>query len=511
MKRNQLKAGVMLSYISEAISILTGLLYTPIMLRLLGQSEYGLYQLSASVISYLGLLSLGFGSSYIRYYSRYKVLNEYDNIQKLNGMFMTIFCVIGIVCLFAGSILVLNIENIFNRSLTADELRTSRILMMIMVFNLSISFPASVFSSYITANEQYIFQRVINILRGLLNPFLTLPLLLMGYKSISVVIVQTILSIASLWINWMFCKKKIGMSFAFRNFDYRLLKELFVFSFWIFLNQIIDMINNQVDKFILGVYSGAIAVAIYGVANQISTMYITFSTSVSSVFAPRVNRIVLEKNSDEELTKLFVRVGRLQFILLFLVASGFVIFGRYFVGFWAGEGYEDVYIIVLLLIIPITVPLIQNLGIEIQRAKNKHQLRSIIYFVMAVINVIVSIPLARMYGGIGAAIGTCLSYILGNGIAMNIVYHTQVGINMLSFWKSIFSFFPAIILPILFGILISRFIIFTSIFQYCIWIMVYVSIYSISMWLFGMNCYEKELIRGIVRKVTNCKNNKKKG
>ena len=61
MKLSQKKVGALLSYVSEAIRILTALIYTPIMLRLLGQSEYGLYQLVHSVVSYLSLLSLGFG------------------------------------------------------------------------------------------------------------------------------------------------------------------------------------------------------------------------------------------------------------------------------------------------------------------------------------------------------------------------------------------------------------------------------------------------------------------
>ena len=68
---NQRKTGVVLSYAGELVKILVSLIYTPIMLRLLGQSEYGLYQLVYSVVSYLSLLSLGFGSSYLRFYSRF--------------------------------------------------------------------------------------------------------------------------------------------------------------------------------------------------------------------------------------------------------------------------------------------------------------------------------------------------------------------------------------------------------------------------------------------------------
>ena len=48
--RNQLKTGAALSYINLIIGNLIPLVYTPIMLRLLGQAEYGLYGDRKSVV-----------------------------------------------------------------------------------------------------------------------------------------------------------------------------------------------------------------------------------------------------------------------------------------------------------------------------------------------------------------------------------------------------------------------------------------------------------------------------
>lgn len=503
MKINQLKAGVVLSYVSEAISVITGLLYTPIMLRLLGQSEYGLYQLSSSTISYLSLLSLGFGGAYVRYYSKYRVNNDTEGLARLNGMFMSIFVVIGIICGLAGTVLISNLNIIFGNGLSYNEMYTMRILMILMLFNLSISFPGSVFSSYITANEQYVFQRVVMILTHLCNPFLTLPLLLMGYKSIAVVVIQTILSFLTFSINLVFCKKKLGMSFDFHKFEWGLLQELFVFSFWIFLNQIIDQINWSVDKFILGVFGGATTVAIYGVASQINSLYISLSTSISSVFSPRVNKLVFDKEDDMVLTKLFTRVGRIQFMVLLLILSGLIIFGRYFILIWAGEGYEEAYQIVLLLAIPVTVPMIQNTGIEIQQAKNMHHYRSIIYMATSIVNVIVSIPLSQRFGGTGAAIGTAGSLVFGNGIIMNVLYHKKIGLDIVYFWKRIMSFIPAIIAPAAVGILIILFVDFSNIIVFAGWIVIYSCVYVVSMWLLGMNYDEKTLFKKTVQALTD--------
>ena len=91
MKINQLKIGVILSYITMIAQNIIAIVYTPVMLHLLGQSEYGLYQLVYSVVSYLGLLSFGFGSAYVRFYSRFKVKKDKIGISRLNGMFMLVF------------------------------------------------------------------------------------------------------------------------------------------------------------------------------------------------------------------------------------------------------------------------------------------------------------------------------------------------------------------------------------------------------------------------------------
>lgn len=78
---SQLKIGAILSYMQMFLGGVITLLYTPFMIRALGQSEYGLYTVAASVVSYLSLFNLGFSSSYIRYYSKYKANRDEEGIK----------------------------------------------------------------------------------------------------------------------------------------------------------------------------------------------------------------------------------------------------------------------------------------------------------------------------------------------------------------------------------------------------------------------------------------------
>lgn len=498
------KLGVILQYSQMALSILISFIYTPVMLRILGQSEYGIYNLSNSIISYLSLLSLGFGASYIRFYSRYKKDEDTVGIRRLNGLFLIVFLIMGAVALICGLAFSANVSIFFNDSYSAEDLGTARVLMIFMSINLAISFPNSVFTSYVTSQEKFVFQKLLNMVKTVVSPLLTLPLLLLGYGSIGMVVVTTVVSAFVDSMNLYFCLVKLKMQFDFRKLDIKLLKEIAVFSSFIALNQIVDQINWATDKVVLGKFCTSTAVAVYAIGSQINTYYLQFSSAISGVFVPQVNRIVAsdeqENKKNKQLTELFTKVGRVQFIVLMLILSGFIFFGKFFVLKWAGDGYENSYYVTIMLIAPVTVPLIQNIGVEIQRAKNMHQFRSYIYLGMALLNIVISIFLAQIWQELGAAFGTTISILLANGFIMNWFYHKKIGINIIYFWKQIGKFIPALIPPAIVGILLNI-VECKSLIGFAVRVVIYTVVYAASMYFLGMNQFEKEQVSKILRKM----------
>lgn len=498
---SQLKWGVLLSYLSMGLGILVSLVYTPFMLRILGQSEWGLYQLVASVVGYLSLLSFGFGSAYIRFYSKAAVSEDADAVGRVNGLFLIVFLVIGAVAVAVGAVLTANAGVVLGDKLTGQEVRTAQILMALMTFSVSISFPASVFSSFVMANERFVFQRTLSLIRVVVTPTLTVLVLLAGQRSVGMAAVAAVMALVMAAIDIGYCLGRINMRFALKGLDISLLREIAVFSSFIFMNMLVDQVNWNVDKFILGRVGGTALVAVYAVAAQLNGYYLSLSTTVSSVFVPRVNKMVAVADDNGALTDLFTRVGRIQFLVLALIASGLVVFGKPFLVWWAGPDYSGAYPIVLLLVIPVTIPLIQNLGIEIQRAKNMHQFRSWLYLAIALANIALSIPLSQRYGGIGAAAGTAAALIVGNGLVMNWYYHRRVGLDMSRFWMSIAGFVPALVPVGGVGAALMLLVDLRSPVLMVGWGVVFVAVYCGSMWLLGMNASEKDLIRQPLRRV----------
>lgn len=505
--KNELKMGSVLSYAQMGLGIIIGLIYTPVMIRLLGQNEYGLYNTVASTISTLSILSLGFNSSYVRYYMIYKNKKDQDAIYRLNGLFFTIFMVMGIIAFVCGMFLSFHLKWVFNQGLSPAEYRVARTLMLILTVNLALSFPMSVFSNIISANEKFVFLKLVGMLNTVAGPLVTFPILLLGYKSIAVVSVSTLINIITYLLYGYYVLVVMKNRFVFHNFERDLFKSLFTYTTFIAINLIIDQINWNIDKILLGRFKGAAQVAIYSVGYTLYSYYMSFSTSISGVFTPRIHSIVNNKKSDmdrqrKELTELFTKVGRVQFLILALLASGVIFYGREFIVYiWAGSSYLDAYYVALLLIIPATVALIQNLGIEIQRSLNKHQFRSLTYLVMAFINLGLSIVLCQRYGAIGSAIGTMISLVVANGLIMNVYYNNKCNLDIVSFWKNILNLSKGLICPIIFGLITKTCFPVKNATVLIISVCVYSLVYVLSMWMLGMNLEEKKMFSSMVIKV----------
>ena len=439
MPVNQLKAGVVLNYVVIILNTVVGLLYTPYMLRMMGQSEYGLYSLVASVIAYLTVLDLGFGNAIVRYTAKFRAEKKTEEQYEMFGMFFLLYLVIGIIAFGIGLGLYFNVGTLFGDTMTAVELGRARIMMLLLVANLAFTFPMSIWGSIIQAYEDFVFQKSLNIFRIILNTAVMICLLHFGYKAVAMVVVQTIFNVLTLVLNFIYCRRKLNIHiyFRFKHFHWGFLKEVAIYSFWIFLNAIMDRVYWSTGQFVLGAMVGTAAVAVFAIAIQLEGMYMQFSTAISSVFLPKVTAMVATNRSRKEISDLFIRTGRMQYIVLAYILSGFIIFGRQFIELWAGARYSDAYIISLLFFIPLTVPLIQNLGITILQARNEMKFRSVLYIIIALVSLAMQIVLTRFFGGIGCAMGVSGALVVGQILIMNVYYQRRQDLDIKTFWKEI--------------------------------------------------------------------------
>ena len=501
MPKSQLRSGALLSYVVLALQNLVGLLYTPFMLRMMGKSEYGLYSIAASIVAYLTILDLGFGNAIVRYTAKFRAENKQEEQYEMFGMFFLLYCGIGLIALLAGGVLYWNAENIFDASMTANELSRTKIILALMVFNLAITFPFSLFGSIITAYEQFVFQKLIAIVRIILNTATMIVLLNLGYKAIAMVVVATIFNILTLGLNFWYCKRYLKIKLKFARFQWDFLKEVSIYSFWIFLNAIMDRIYWSTGQFVLGAYAGTVVVAVFAVAIQLEHMYMSFSTAISGVFLPKVTAMAVRESDGRAISDLFIKTGRIQYCVMILVLTGFFLFGRQFIHLWAGEGYDDAYFIAMLFFVPLTIPLIQNLGITILQARNQMKFRCILYLVISLVSLGAQIPLSKYYGGIGCACAIAGALVLGQIIIMNVYYQVRQKIDIVGFWVEIIkmSVVPAVLTVLTYYVLQQYAL--DTVAKLAAGIVLYLVVYLPLFFTLSMNAYERDLIIKPIKKI----------
>lgn len=487
--KSELKIGSILSVLSIILNSLISIFYTPMYMRYLGTTDYGINSLVQSIMGYIGMLNLGLGSAMVRYTVRYRTEGKIEEEKSLNGMFLVIFSIIMLISIFIGAYIYYALPNMFAEKFTVEELIKTRKVFVITMAGTAVSFPVSVFSTNISSRERFLYQRVLGLLKMIITPVAGAILMVNGFGIVAVVLVTIILGLITNIFDIIYAFK-IGMRLKFKNFDFEILKDISKYSFYIFLNIIIDRVYWGTDRIIIGKFIGPLAVGIYSIASVFNNIYMSLSTAISGVLFPRINKLVVEEKYDH-LSDMFIRIGRIQYILLGLISSGFIIFGNEFIYLWLGKGYIEVYKIALWIMIPLTIPLIQNTGIAIMQARNQHQFRSVVYFFIAILNIVISILLVKNYGAIGCAIATGISFILGNIIIINIYYWKRVDIDIPLFWVNIFKMSIPVIITMIVGYALNYFVTEYRIETFILKGSIYVVIYIILMWLIGMNKEEK--------------------
>ena len=287
-----------------------------------------------------------------------------------------------------------------------------------------------------------------------------------------------------------------------------MLKEILVFSFWIFLANVVNQLYNATDVVMIGAVPAlaTVGVAVYNVGGVFNGIVFSAAQGISSILTPKVNKMVFNDASNTELTSLAIKTGRLQCYIVTLIITGFIAFGQPFIAWYtggSGDNYADAYWVAILMMVPNMIPLVQSVCLSIIVAKNKHKFRSLVYLGIAIVNVIGTWILMHIMGVIGAALMTGIALVLGQGFVMNWYYWKKIKLEIPRFWKEVAKIYIIPIIMCALVLLSSIFIDYNNIIILVVGIIVYTLVYVLVNWFFVMNDYEKSIFKDPVMKVLN--------
>ncbi len=493
---SQLKKGAILSYITIILTNGIGLLLTPFIIKNLGDSEFGLYTLIGSLIAYISILDFGLNNTVIRFVSKFRAEKDKTGEENFLATTLSIYGLISLIILLIGVFLFYNLGLVFNK-LTFTELETAKSMFKILIFNLAITLPGGAFTAICSGYEQFVFPRTVNIIKYLSRSILVVGLLFFGGKSIAIVILDTILNILVIIITMFYVFLKLKVVIKQHTYDVKLIKQIFLYSIWIFIFAIVGQFQWTAGQVILGVISSTTSVAIYGVGIMLGTYYGAFSSAISGVFLPMATKMTVLNATHEELTTMMIKIGRFSFMILLLIFGGFLLFGKQFILLWVGNTYNDSWAIAIIVMVGYTIPQVQSFANSILEAKSKFSFKAKVYLSLITLGTFSGVFLHQFYGSLGIVLGATSGWILSQ-IVMNFYFNNIIKLQIFRFFKELTS---GLLLVFIITLAIGFFINYipgNNWLNLVLKILIYFSIFSLAMFKFGINKEEKNLFLSVL-------------
>lgn len=445
----QVKIGAILSYISIALNILSGLFYTPWMVRQIGQSQYGLYTLANSVIT-LFLVDFGLSSATGRYLSKYHAEGDEEKANNFLGAIYKLYFIIDTLIFILLFAFFFFIDSIYV-NLTTEELKQFKVVYIIAASFAVFNFPFVTFNGILTAYEKFIPLKLADLIYRVLIVGLTVLALLLDFGLYALVSVHVIAGLAVMLFKFIVISKSVPAKPNFKYKDDSLYKDIFGFSIWVTVSSLAQRLIFNITPTILGIMVDSSAIAVFGVVTTIEGYTYTITSAINGMFMPKIARIYAQTDEETDINPLLIKVGKFQYILNGLIVVGFAIIGQPFIKLWMGTGYEIAYYGVLLVVIPglfYNSLQIANTAMIVQKKVN---LQAWVNVAMGIINVICSFILSKYYGLIGACISIFIAYML-RAISLNFIYYKELKIDMPQFVKEVYL---KMLIPILLSIAVG--------------------------------------------------------
>lgn len=495
------KKGAILSYIQVVLSVAVSVIYVPVLLRYLGQSEYGLYQIVGSFFSYISVFESCMSTGVLRNYCNALGSQDKEAADVTLSMAKVIYRVMAALMVVAGVIVLFAFRSFYASSFTASELKESSAILLLLFANMMVTLLGSVYLTILTGHEKFTFLKVLAIIIQVAQPFFVILCVRKIPYAITVSTVIVVFNVLTVLMRYLYVTRKLKIRIVKKKRNRKVIGEIVGLSATILLGCIADQIFWKTDQVILGKLFSTTVVAVYSVGAQIYMMYMQFGTQIASVFYPKVSILYQEENGLQKISDLFIRVGRATFFVILLVLSGFIIFGREFLLVWVGEGYEAAYWVAIIVMLPFSVDLAQNLGLCILQVKGQYGFRAKIYLLSALLNIITTVLFARRIGITGAALSTGISMFLTSGLIMNWFFQKRVGLNMIKFWKTTIGIISLAVLLTGAACFIKGMIWHdpVSVIQLGLGILLYTIVYGAVMFLFAADPAERELLQRFLK------------
>jgi O-antigen/teichoic acid export membrane protein len=421
---------VVLVYGVYAVTIVSGLLLTPIIVDSLGTEQYGVWAVIGSIIAFVGLLDLGIAPSVIRFAAEQRGRRRPEETSGLAATALTLYAVIFAVALLLAVGLAWALPRAMD--VPAAYVGAAQVALVIVLLGFAIRFPLGLFSSLLAGQQRY---DVINF-AGLLSmvlyvAILAAVLLWRGGGLVTLAVVTLLVTLVRLlwplpWIRRELPTLRIRPSLVTR----RQARELVSFSGRNFMIHVASKVVFSTDVIVVGIILGSLAAGLYGVPAKLFAMAFGVGMAVTTLLFPLLSEL---EGSEEPLRQREYLLSGLRMSLgiVLLASMPLAILPDRFLTAWLGDaGFGESVPVLVLLMASLLFAQPGYMLTQFLVARGRHGRIAVVRLVAVGVNLALSIVLAFTVGIWGVALATLLTEALASAVVTPFLVRRQSGLSL---------------------------------------------------------------------------------
>lgn len=393
----------------KILTKLIGLGVTPIILSYLNKTEYGIWVIIGSLLGYMGLMNFGITGATTAIVAKSNTLQEAYRINTIVNNAVVLECIVGVLIIAVGLLFSGFFPHIFNMGDYSSK--DAWLVFVMAIIGYGISFPPKTLKGLIRARQMIALSVWLEFGLFIITTSLNLYLLYLGFGLLALPIGTIVTRLLAYPVYIIFAKRAYpALRFDVSVVSWSEMKGIFSISAFWFIGMIAAMVIYSTDTILIGMFMSPAIVTIYALTFRLSEVLREFIYSINFTLMPAIGQI-MGSGDLEKARNVYLRS---QPIILSLAVAGavfIVLFNGTFVKLWVGEEYYGGTVLSLLFGAILFVNVVFHASSLVISADLKVKEVTYIRIVEALINIVLSVLLIRVYGITGVAAATLVAAI----------------------------------------------------------------------------------------------------
>lgn len=302
------------------IILIVGLYTSRVVLRTLGEVDYGIYNVVGGIVTMLAFLSNTMASASQRFFAYEIGKNDFNKLRQTFSSSVLLFLLFAIVCLFLAE--TLGLWFVYNKlNIPSDRHGAAIFVYQFSIFAFIMSIIRIPYNALIIARERMDFYAKISIVEVGLKLAIVYLLVCGDFdklKLYSILMFGVVFLVTAAY--YTYCKFQFKESkFQLAVRDTKTYKKLLSFSGWSLFGSLANMLMDQGVNILLNIFFGPVVNAARGIAYQVSGQVMGFVGGFQMATNPQIIKYY-SSGKKEEMKMLLFRGSKMTYFLLLLLS-----------------------------------------------------------------------------------------------------------------------------------------------------------------------------------------------